>query len=301
MLRKRIVMMIMVCVVFSAIHAQVNPFLSGDTSDENPGISQEVVRRVEEIKPLNQSTMLIRSARVQRVLQQKITALLDGTNTMAGLLIMLVISFLYGMLHALGPGHRKAIIIGYFLGEKSSMCKGLGIGLLLALEHGGGAVLLVTGLAWVTRASLSLRANSAQSILLPVSYIVVIMLGFWMIVDGLRTKRKKESNLETDSSQKSVIGLLLSGLVPCPAATAVMIFSLTHGSLAAGMLSVAAMSLGIGVVLSVIGIATVLLRKRMEHFCTPSHRGTYLDVGLHLVSGILLVALGVMYLQQGFI
>lgn len=55
------------------------------------------------------------------------------------------LAFLLGALHALTPGHRKAVLAAYFLGEEARLGKGLRVALSAALLHvlSGLAVFLV--------------------------------------------------------------------------------------------------------------------------------------------------------------
>jgi ABC-type uncharacterized transport system, permease component len=69
-------------------------------------------------KPVQKSEsfyMLI--AREQKVLREKLTAAISAMKSgdWGAIWKFLVICLLYGMLHALGPGHGKSIVVGYLL------------------------------------------------------------------------------------------------------------------------------------------------------------------------------------------
>ncbi len=57
-------------------------------------------------------------------------------------LILISVSFLFGVLHAIGPGHGKMIVGAYFLKEKSSPINALKLGSIIAVTHSGLAILL---------------------------------------------------------------------------------------------------------------------------------------------------------------
>ena len=55
--------------------------------------------------------------------------------------------------------------------------------------------------------------------------------------------------------------IVLSGLVPCPGSTVVLLFSLSLGILTVGIATVSAISFGMAVTLSVISVSTILLKR----------------------------------------
>src|SRR4029077_16079305 len=50
-----------------------------------------------------------------------------------GLMSLATIGFLYGIFHAAGPGHGKAVISGYIIASKGSISHGLALSLAAAL------------------------------------------------------------------------------------------------------------------------------------------------------------------------
>lgn len=68
---------------------------------------------------------------------------LSGQSQKAGL-TLLVISFLYGVFHAVGPGHGKFILTGYLSLEKTKLTQAIKISLLSSLAQGVVAVVLVS-------------------------------------------------------------------------------------------------------------------------------------------------------------
>ena len=54
-------------------------------------------------------------------------------------------SFLYGIFHAAGPGHGKAVISAYLIGHDSRVKRGIAPAFAAALVQGLSAVLLVGG------------------------------------------------------------------------------------------------------------------------------------------------------------
>ena len=102
----------------------------------------------------------------QSVFSKEITATFKDVsqNPQAGLWI-LVLSFLYGVIHAAGPGHGKAVIAAYVLASERALHRGLLMAVAAALLQALVAIALVAILAVVLRvtaSSMSLIANHVE-------------------------------------------------------------------------------------------------------------------------------------------
>jgi hypothetical protein len=92
------------------------------------------------------------SAAYQRQIQHQLsTSLQDvgsGTGSAAALWILLSLCFSYGVVHTLGPGHGKAVIVAYFLDgtEPRRWIEGLFAGAWIAITHTLSALILATSL-----------------------------------------------------------------------------------------------------------------------------------------------------------
>ena len=69
----------------------------------------------------------------QKILRKKISAKIEKLkNGESGTLIpFLAICLLYGLLHALGPGHGKTIVVSYFLSRRGKFSQGIALGSLI--------------------------------------------------------------------------------------------------------------------------------------------------------------------------
>lgn len=275
------------------VFAQTNPFLSGGNQPADNAEVETQQPHGPAVWPVI-GELLARSSAAQRNLQQTIASAISEVNDSGNIKTLgtlLGISFVFGILHAAGPGHRKAVIAAYFIGEKANPLKGIATGFLLALAHAASAVFLVGGIYLFTANSLLLSVDRAQNLMLPITWGIIFLLGIWMIVRSIIDFRRGR-----DNGQKTVKtglgGLILSGLVPCPAASAIMILAVAGKALPIGILSVLAMSLGMGILLASIGLLSILMRTRMTAFLKDSSRGHRLESGLELFSGIAMVLFG---------
>ncbi|THD43069.1 MAG: nickel/cobalt transporter [Bradyrhizobium sp.] len=89
------------------------------------------------------------------------------------------IGFAYGVVHAAGPGHGKAVIASYMLASDRALKRGLVLAFLAALLQGFVAVALVGAAALIFNAT-SAEMNHAADWLALASYSGLIAIGLWL-------------------------------------------------------------------------------------------------------------------------
>lgn len=108
------------------------------------------------------------------------SAVRDASHNGAAAWTLAGLSFAYGVFHAAGPGHGKAVVASYMLANEQALRRGLVISLLAALLQGFVAVAIVSLAALVFNATAA-RINDAAALVEELSYLGIIMLGFWLI------------------------------------------------------------------------------------------------------------------------
>ena len=108
----------------------------------------------------------------------------------------LFISFGYGVLHTLGPGHGKAVIVSYFVGSGGSLRRGLTMGVRIAIVHVLSSIVIVVLTDIILRQAL---ANSPASylVLRLISYASISLIGGWMLWQALRSNAVGEVPLDS--------------------------------------------------------------------------------------------------------
>lgn len=271
------------------VFGQGNPFISGtpDNQQQSQVTEPTVLLSNRIVGPL-----LRQSIALQRVLQREISETMQSVKERGdfrSLLILLGASFVFGFLHVMGPGHRKMLVIGYFMGEEARPVMGIMAGFLLSLAHAGSAIILVGGFYWFASRSLLVSVNQAERFLFPITYGIVVILGAWMLYQGVRGYRRGR---RCRADAKGIGGLIMSGLIPCPGASAIMIFAVTSDAMLLGILAVLAMSLGMGLFLSGLGLVSIFFRRGISSFFEDWKRERILDLTLHLAGGILMICFG---------
>ena len=100
----------------------------------------------------------------------------DGTALwwLAGL------SFIYGVLHAAGPGHGKAVLASYMVANERALRRGIVLSFFAALLQATVAVTLVGLLSLVFHATATGMRNGA-ALIEKFSYLGVAVLGGWLV------------------------------------------------------------------------------------------------------------------------
>ncbi len=118
-------------------------------------------------------------------------------------LALIGLSFAYGVFHAIGPGHGKAVIVTYLGSHKETLKRGMVISLLAALFQSVVAIGLVIVLAELLSIRFSDMNAYAEDITTG-SYLLVMLLGAYLFfsaalrwIKGLRSQR--DAALEHES------------------------------------------------------------------------------------------------------
>ncbi|ANB01411.1 nickel/cobalt transporter [Ectothiorhodospira sp. BSL-9] len=124
----------------------------------------------------------------QRALHRQLA---DGMETLqeaptaanAGALIL--ISFLYGIFHAAGPGHGKAVITTYLLTHRQHLRRALTLSFAAALMQGLTAVIAVATVLFIVGRTARDAMGQAPA-LEQASFALVALLGAWLMLRAVR-------------------------------------------------------------------------------------------------------------------
>jgi ABC-type nickel/cobalt efflux system permease component RcnA len=89
---------------------------------------------------------------------------------------LLVISFVYGIFHAAGPGHGKAVISSYLVANQETARRGIVLSFASALMQSLVAVVIVAICAWLLNATASTMCN-AEKVIEIASYALIAAFG----------------------------------------------------------------------------------------------------------------------------
>jgi nickel/cobalt exporter len=95
------------------------------------------------------------------------------------------LSFLYGVFHAAGPGHGKAVISSYLLANEIELRRGILISFVSAFLQGLVAIAVV-GIAYVLLRGTAISMTDATRTLEIASYAMIVAFGIWLLARKLK-------------------------------------------------------------------------------------------------------------------
>ena len=116
---------------------------------------------------------------MQRELATSVKRLKSG-NAIAAALALAGLSFLYGIVHAVGPGHGKAIISSYVVANEETVRRGIMISFLAAGLQAVSAIVLV-GVLLIGMNATGLQVNAWSNQLESVSYAMIALVGLYLL------------------------------------------------------------------------------------------------------------------------
>lgn len=120
-----------------------------------------------------------------RSLTGALKAMRDDT---ANLWTLIALSFAYGVFHAAGPGHGKAVISSYMIANETELKRGIAISFVSAFLQGVVAVALV-GFGYLVLRGTSISMTEATQALEAASYGLIVAFGTWLLLRKLRSIR----------------------------------------------------------------------------------------------------------------
>lgn len=276
----------------TAPHAETGTAASPESAPAGPSVLKKAMAR------------FVRLQRdVNRALSDGVVALKDG-QTSSAVLVAMLIAFAYGVLHAIGPGHGKAVILGYFLARDGSAWRGVRMGAQIALLHVISAVVIVVVVRWLLGITFAQPVDQLQALKL-FSYGAITAVGLVMLARSVAAMRRPATGADAHDCHHHRVGgeggllSLAVGLIPCSGAVLVLIYALANDLVLSGLIMTACIAVGMAATLSVIGLAGVWVRARTAAPGRPiGRRSRFIRAGLDLFGPAVIALLGVTLLTS---
>ncbi|HVI88721.1 MAG TPA: hypothetical protein VM659_10475 [Dongiaceae bacterium] len=273
------------------------------------------------------SWLLTQQRYVNRIINTQLAAIKRGADATA-LWGGLVIAFLYGVFHVLGPGHGKTVIAGYFLGHHASWRRGIAMACWMAISHVMAAIGIVLVLHIILSHSFATPVDEMMWLRF-VSYGAIVLIGLAMLVETWRGKavlgcahdhgahddgthdhahvhhdpghhdhgHHGHSHTISLKGDQSLLAIA-AGFVPCSGAILILVFCLANSLIWQGIMMTLMIALGMAITLSAIGLASIFLRRQTLGRVSDSARASRI---LGYVGPALITLIGVLLLSGAFI
>lgn len=251
----------------------------------------------------------------------------DAASGKGVLLFLLAAAFGWGALHALSPGHGKAMVAAYLVGTRGTARHALALGATVTITHTIG----VFALGLVTLAlSQYIVPDELYPWLTVASGAMVVVVGAGVLRSRMRARRAAamhehphghthahgghahthshghghthshgghtHSHAPEDLTWRGLLGMGASaGLIPCPSALVVLLGAIAQHQVALGLLLITAFSVGLATTLGALGLAVVYARSVLGRI----RFGGEFAAALPSLSAVVIVAAGVVLTVHG--
>lgn len=267
--------------LFTASIIFKSPQLLEDEELQEPQIEQEIQKNLEQEKEIDESSSLQSNLLQESI--EKIKSLFESIKdekNPLGYLSLLVFAYIYGLIHAIGPGHGKTLVASYFLSNERSYMKALFVSLAIGVVHTFSAFLLTLFIYFSVDTFLSQFMKDTVYITTKISAITIITIALYLfytkykaykaIANASKFKFSTSPHPSTcgcgsckvDKNSTDFALIVSAGIIPCPGTISIFIFSLSLGLYYAGFLAAFVMSLGMSSIIFVSAIISVTLRKK---------------------------------------
>jgi nickel/cobalt transporter (NicO) family protein len=246
-------------------------------------------------------------------LQAAVSALKDSG---AAIWTLVAIGFGYGVFHAAGPGHGKAVISAYLVANERALVKGLMLCLAAAMLQAFVAisiVLLALGVFTITAAGMDRLTGQVEL----ASFAAVALLGlfvtwrkagaFLAMLDMMRGRSgaavvegcdhvhmPPQEAIDRMRDWREIASVVLAaGVRPCAGALVVLVFAASQGLLWGGIAATFAMALGTAMTTGIIATMAVFMKEIALR--VAGGRGAVTAVatsGIELLAGAFVLVVG---------
>ena len=194
--------------------------------------------------------------------------------------ILIVLTFFYGLIHSLGPGHGKSFLVTYVLKEKIATWKLLCMTAMIAYLQAFLAYVFVTFILDLASQSSMLSLYTLDQKTRFLSAIMIVLIASF---DFILLFRKKE-----ESPKECWLFAGVVGLCPCPGVMSVLLFLNLLGYEAYSKMFTLSTATGIFCMLSVFGF----MAGKMKEYLVQESSPKILEY-LHIIGIILLFGIGI--------
>jgi ABC-type nickel/cobalt efflux system permease component RcnA/ABC-type uncharacterized transport system substrate-binding protein len=245
-----------------------------DTQQEQSASQEQNSSQIKEYE-FSQENILKRS--IERI--KELFEAINSDGSPLAYISLLFFAYMYGIIHALGPGHGKTLVASYFLSNEKSYTKALFVSIAIGVVHTFSAFLLTLAIYYVLDVLFASFVDNAVFYTTKISAFIIIGIALYLLYKkhkAYKELRKPQFNfsatphpntcgcasckVDKDSTDAALI--ISAGIIPCPGTITIFIFSLSLGLYTAGFLSALTMSFGMSTIIFFSAVFSVYFRKK---------------------------------------
>jgi len=265
MAKIKILLSIAVLLIFSSIniYAQTNssnPFYKGT---ESSIVSKSV--------PSKNNSFIEKTSAVQKNINKKISGIItDYKKDRKGSLLLYIAGFslIYGLIHALAPGHGKNIILAWILASEKTFLKVLFTSIAGMFFHVFNSFVMVYVIWYFIKGKISVQSPLFIKYFSYGACIVLFIIAVKSIIDLIKSidhshghSHDLEKIKSTTSFKECLLIALGIGMVPCPVAAILTVFMISGKLYAESILTALFFTAGMTLTLVVYTSSVWLLRS----------------------------------------
>jgi len=224
------------------------------------------------------------------------------------------LTFAYGFVHAIGPGHGKILLGGAALSSQSTLRRMTALTLVSSLAQSMTAIIIVVGGTTLLSLSSADAVNLTEQWLAPISYAAIALIGLYLLVRALRqfwrlTQASEHvshdahcdcghshgpdmQQVDALSNWREMAALVASiAIRPCTGALFLLVIAWRFQILPAGVLATLTMGLGTAAFNLAVAGSGVGLRKLLSGAGQITKGLRYVPATLQMMGGLLITIL----------
>ena len=257
-----------------------------------PIIQEKKIEPIEEIKPKEENILDKFTLSIKKYLLD----IQKGEDKFA-LILLLMVSFIYGVIHSIGPGHGKALAFSYFSSQKSSYFEAFIISLATAFVHIIGALIIVLISVFILQSVMNNFMENSISYITSFSALIIMFLALYILykkltkkscsccscsvplkttnftikpqtnINFLKTTFNKPILVKPRNKKQDLFFILSAGIIPCPGTVLLFVYAFLLKTYFAVVLASISISLGMATVIfasSFLGVSAHKLSSKSK-------------------------------------
>jgi nickel/cobalt exporter len=254
----------------------------------------------------------------------------DAANGDGMFVVLLLAAFAWGALHAISPGHGKAMVAAYLVGTRGTAKHAVALGAIVTITHTIGVFAL--GLVTLFLSQYILPEDLYPWLNLAAG-LLIVAVGLGVMRSRLRWRKERLAGMAAgaapdpsghthahgedhdhhdhahghdhggdghthdhvpETTWKGLAGMGISaGIIPCPTALVVLLAAITQEEIALGLLLIVVFSLGLAATLTALGLAVVYAKRLASRVGSRVDFSSRIVAALPALSTVVILALGV--------